>query len=144
VKLDDIHREWERDAAVDEVNLDRAASETPKLHAKYLRLMSEERMIGKKLRADLVQLEADVESRILGTMSREDLERRGWRPEQRRILKPAAAIEVSRDPEVIDMRLRAALQDEKVEVLESIVKMVMNRNFVIKSMIDWQKFKAGA
>lgn len=144
MKLEDIHSEWERDAAVkDTANLDAEASETPKLHAKYLRYMGNERMIMKDLEEDLVKLVFDKTEYYTGKMPKEELDARGWKPEQRRILSGDVDRYVKADKEVSTLKLRIALQKEKVDELESIVKMVMNRNFVIKSMIDWIKFKNG-
>ena len=52
-------------------------------------------------------------------------------------------IHVDADQQVIDMSLRVGIQDEKVSYLESIIKMINNRGFQIKSIIDWAKFTQG-
>ena len=48
------------------------------------------------------------------------------------------------DREIVSLNLRIGYQLEKIDLLESIIKMVMNRNFQIKSAIDWIKFEQGA
>jgi hypothetical protein len=46
--------------------------------------------------------------------------------------------------ELIDLSLKIGMQQEKVELLESIIKSLKNRGFQIKSAIDWFKFTMGA
>ena len=36
------------------------------------------------------------------------------------------------------------MQGEKVDTLESIIKSISNRGYLIKSAIDYEKFKVGA
>lgn len=143
MRLEEIHAMWSEDSNVDNVDLDRESGRTPVLHAKYLRLLSEERMILHTLNEEMNELKAAKTERLLGHMTKEELDRRGWEPERRRIMKPDVSEHLMADPEVIKLRLRIALQKEKCDTLDSIVKMIMNRNFVMKNMIDWRKFTAG-
>ena len=143
MRLEEIHAMWSEDSNVDNVDLDRESGRTPVLHAKYLRLLSEERMILHTLNEEMNELKAAKTERLLGHMTKEELDRRGWEPERRRIMKPDVSEHLMADPEVIKLRLRIALQKEKCDTLDSIVKMIMNRNFVMKIMIDWRKFTAG-
>ena len=41
------------------------------------------------------------------------------------------------------MNLKVAYQNEKVELLETIIKSISNRNFIIKNAIDWNRFVMG-
>jgi hypothetical protein len=47
------------------------------------------------------------------------------------------------DKEIIEMNLRIGYQLEKIELLDSIIKSIMNRNFIIKNAIEWTKFTQG-
>jgi hypothetical protein len=40
--------------------------------------------------------------------------------------------------------LKIAVQQEKVDVLESIIKSIKDRGFQIKNAIEWERFKVGA
>ena len=42
------------------------------------------------------------------------------------------------------MKLKIGDQAEKVELLENIIKSINNRGFLIKSMIDFERFRTGA
>ncbi len=143
MRLDEIHSMWAEDSVVDDVDLDRESGKTPKLHSKYLRILSEERMILHTLNEEMNELKAAKTDRLLGVMSKEELDRRGWEPERRRIMKPDVNDHLMSDPDVVKLRLRVALQKEKCDSLDSILRMIMNRNYVMKSMIDWRKFVAG-
>lgn len=144
MKLDEIHSAWAEDSRIDKTELGVESSRTPVLHAKYLRLLSDERMTYEKLKADFEVLKVAKSDRLLGTMPKEELDRRGWEPERRRFLKGEIEGQLSADRDLIEMRLRIALQKEKCDVLESIVKLISNRNYVVGNMITWQKFVAGA
>jgi hypothetical protein len=48
------------------------------------------------------------------------------------------------DQDIIDLSLKIGLQQEKVDLLESIIKSLTNRGFNIKASIDWYKFTMGA
>ena len=143
MRLEEIHAMWAEDSAIDEVELDKESGKTPRLHAKYLRMMSEERMVLKAIEEELNELKTAKTERLLGNMSKEELDRRGWEPERRRILKPDVSDHLMSDPDMVKLRLRVALQKEKCDSLDSIIKMIMNRNFVMNNMISWRKFTAG-
>lgn len=134
---------WAEDSNVDDVDLDRESGKTPRLHAKYLRILSEERMILQALTEEMNELKAAKTERLLGLMTPQELERRGWEPERRRVLKPDVNDHLLVDPDMVKLRLRVSLQKEKCDSLDSILKMIMNRNYVMKNMIDWRKFTAG-
>jgi len=144
VKLEDIHREWAADAVIDQTELDTVARNIPLLHAKYLRYMSDERMQLKKIQHEHDELENAKIDRLSGKMTQEDLAKWGWQPEPRKYMKEQIFQALKADKDIIEMKLRIAIQQEKVDVLDNIVRAVSNRNFIIKSMIDWCKFKSGA
>jgi hypothetical protein len=70
---------------------------------------------------------------------------KGWTvPAKGMILKQDLPIYMDADKDIIDLNLRMAYQMEKIDLLESIIKSLMNRNFQIKSAIDWTKFMQGS
>jgi hypothetical protein len=60
------------------------------------------------------------------------------------ILKGDIPMYLDADDDVINLSLRIGLQQEKVDLLDSIIKTIINRGFLIKSAIEWQKFTMGA
>ena len=52
VSLDNLMNEWTKDSEVSEVEPSRELLKIPKLHAKYLRIMSHHKLVAKKLATD--------------------------------------------------------------------------------------------
>ena len=66
-----------------------------------------------------------------------------WEPFQFKLLKADIEQYIDADDDVIDSKRSFALQEEKVEFLESVVKSLTNRGYLIKNAIDWKRFSEG-
>lgn len=143
MKLDDIYQEWERDSDINRNELGEEALRIPKLHHKYFKIFTQERLILRKLEFDLKQVKLEKFEFFTQGPTPEQHER-GWKlPPQGKILKSEANNYVDSDQEVIQLALRIGMQLEKIELLESVIKTFTNRGFNIKSAIEWEKFKVG-
>jgi hypothetical protein len=142
--LDEIFDLWSDDTQIDRTELGNAALELAKLHHKYYRIFSQERLTYKKLEADMKQLKLDkYEFYVDGPT--EDHIAKGWKlPPKGRILKSDANQYVDADSDIIAHNLKLAYQQEKLELLADIIKTINNRGFHIKSAIEWERFKVGA
>lgn len=143
MKLEEIHSAWTLDAKINPLDLSGESLNTPKLHGKYLKILSEERLKLKKLRSSKDELTLAKTEYFMGKMAREDMQARGWEPFAMRLLKQDVPTYMNADQDVIRLNLQIGLQEEKVEVLESIMKTIANRGFQIKNYIDWKKFENG-
>ena len=124
--------------------LDEEALKIPRLHQKYYKIYTTERLLLKKLQADLKiyqQLKFEYYS---GEMAQEDLADQGWEPFYKKVLKADLQRYVDTDKEVITRTLKIAHQQEKVDFVSDIIKSLRDRGFLIKSAIDWRKFTNGA
>lgn len=143
MKLDDIYQEWEKDSEINRNELGDEALRIPKLHHKYFKIFTQERLTLRKLEFDLKQLKLEKYEFFTQGPTPEQHEK-GWKlPPQGKILKSDANNYVDADPDVINLALRIGMQLEKIELLESIIKTLTNRGFNIKSAIEWEKFKVG-
>lgn len=143
MKLDDIYQEWENDSEINRNELGDEALRIPKLHHKYFRIFSQERLTLRKLELDLKQLKLEKFEFFTQGPTPEQHEK-GWKlPPQGKILKSEANNYVDTDNEVVQLSLRIGMQLEKIELLESVIKTLTNRGFNIKSAIEWEKFKVG-
>jgi hypothetical protein len=79
-----------------------------------------------------------------GKMSQEELDRHGWEPFDLVILKTEVDRFVESDEEMIKLSAKITLQQEVVSYLESVVKMISNRQWNIRAALDWIKFTQGA
>jgi hypothetical protein len=143
MKLEDIYTEWEQDANIDRSELGNEVLRIPKLHHKYFKIFTNERLILRKYEVELKQLK--LEKHEFFTMGpTEETHARGWRlPPQGKILRSDVNNYIEADKDVVNITLKIGIQQEKLELLESIIKSLTNRGFNIKSAIDWEKFKVG-
>jgi hypothetical protein len=144
MKIEEILDLWEQDTKIDRTELGDAALDVPKLHHKYFKIFSNERLSLRKLESELKQLKLD-KYEFLTQGPNEDNKDKGWRlPAKGMILKGDIPMYLDADDDVINLSLRIGLQQEKVDLLDSIIKTIINRGFLIKSAIEWQKFTMGA
>lgn len=143
MKLDQIYAEWESDAVVDRNNLDIESLKIPKLHSKYHQIYTNERLVLRKLEAELKQLKLDKYEFFTQGPSQET-QQKGWKlPAAGKILKSEANTYVEADQDVIDLTLKIGLQVEKVDLLHSIIDTIQKRTFHIKNSIDFARWQSG-
>ena len=144
MKLEEIQELWNRDREIDIAELAIESVRLPQLHDKYLKIYIDERIKLKSLEFELskmVRLKNDYYS---GRMAQEDLEKLGWEPFLGKILKGEMHSYLEADEDVFRIKTKIVMMEEKINYLDSIVKMINNRGFQIKSAIDWIKFKSGS
>jgi hypothetical protein len=73
----------------------------------------------------------------------DQLKELNWEPFQYKILKSELPMYLDGDEDVSQHLIKMELQQEKVGVLDQIIKSINNRNFVFKNYIDWKKFENG-
>lgn len=144
MKIEEIFAQWELDSQIDKTELGDAALNIPKLHHKYFQILVNEKMQLRKLEADFKRLKLD-KYEFLTQGPNEDTKDKGWKlPPKGMILKGDIPMYMEADEDIINISLKIGLQQEKVELVDSIIKTIINRNFVIRNAIDWQKFTMGA
>jgi hypothetical protein len=143
MNLEDINEMWAIDAKINETDLGSEALKIPKLHNKYYTLYVKEVLRVKKLKSDLKELEMAKYEYYTGTMAEEDLKARGWKPNPLKIMKAEVSRYIDSDKDIISLSLKIDFHSSMASYLEDIVRQINNRNFVIKSAIDWAKFQSG-
>ena len=61
----------------------------------------------------------------------------------KKILKSDVDRHIDRWPEIIQLNLKIAIQQDKIDFLKDINKMIHNRSFVVKDAISWILFTNG-
>lgn len=144
MNIDEILENWNVDSKIDKTELGDAALDIPKLHHKYYQIYVKEKMLLRKQESEMKQLKLD-KYEFLTQGPNEETKDRGWKlPPKGMILKGDIPMYLDADQDIINMSLKIGYQQEKLELLDSIIKTVMNRNFIIRNAIDWQKFTMGA
>jgi len=143
MNIDDITDLWKEDVNIDITELSKEALEIPKLHHKYYQILINEKMLLKKYEFEYKKLKLDkYEFYTQGPT--EETNKKGWElPAKGMILKSDIPMYLDGDPDIINLSLKISYQQEKIDCLESIIKSIMNRGFLIRSAIDWQKFTMG-
>jgi hypothetical protein len=143
MKLEEIQDLWDVDSQIDRTELGDESLRIVRLHAKYFKIYSQERLLLRKMEADLKELYRDKYEWYNGNSSKELLEQRGWEPNPLKILRTDVAMYIGADEVMRTASLRVELQNEKVLFLESIIKSLSTLGFNIKNAIEWSKFQNG-
>ena len=143
MNVDEIFALWEVDSQIDKTELGEEATKIPKLHHKYYQIFLKERLILRKYESDLKQLKLD-KYEFFTQGPNEDTPKEWKLPPRGMILKGDIPMYMDADQDIINMTLKVGLQQEKIDLLDSIIKTIINRNFIIRNAIDWNKFTMGA
>ena len=141
--IDELRTMASVDLTMDNTELDIESMKTPQLHNKYLILFGDEKLILGKYTSDLNVLRRNKWLYYTGKLSREQLEDFGWEPFDLNILKTDIDKFMDADEDIILLSNKILLQKEKVSYLEGVVKIINNRQWSIRSSIDWLKFTQG-
>lgn len=133
----------EKDIAIDNTELGDESTRIPQLHNKYLIFFRDEKLILHKLFADMKVLKKTKWEWFTGKMSAEELQEHGWEPFQLRIMRQDLGLYVDADPDLIEMEAKVEMQKEKVNYLESTLKIIVQRHWMIRNAIEWRKFTQG-
>ena len=143
MKIDELFDLWGKDSQIDRAEIGVESSKIPQLHHKYYKLFSAERLKLRMYEQDYKTLYKDKWDYYQGNTPEEDLREKGWVPNPIRIIKQDLDKYIDSDPDIIKHNLRLAAQKEKVDFLDSVLRMISNRSFQLKGVIDWERFKVG-
>ena len=142
-KLEEIQEFWNADREIDITELANESVRIPQIHDKYLKIYIDERIRLKGLQFELTKLVQLKRDYYAGKLTQEELEKLGWEQFLQRLLKNEISTYIEADEDVIKTKKNIVLIEEKCYYLDSIIKMISNRGFQIKSAIDWIKYKSG-
>ena len=143
MKLEEIQEFWNADREIDITELANESVRIPQIHDKYLKIYIDERIRLKGLQFELTKLVRLKRDYYAGKLTQEELEKLGWEQFLQRLLKNEISTYIEADEDVIKTKKNIVLIEEKCHYLDSIIKMISNRGFQIKSAIDWIKYKSG-
>jgi hypothetical protein len=141
--LNEIHEHWDKDSKIDQTELGQASLSIPQLHSKYMKFFTQERLLLKKMEMDHKELHRLKWEYYTGSLDYDTMQEKGWTPNPLKILRSDVGMYLDSDSDVIKSNLKMAYVKEKIDLLESIVKTLNGRGFLIKNYIDWHKFTNG-
>lgn len=143
MKLEDIQELWHRDSEIDYTELGTESIRIPQIHDKYLKIFTDERIRLKGVEFELSKMVRTKTEYYSGKMSQEELEQHGWEQYLGRLLKNEIVKYIESDDDVIKLKQQLIVLQEKINYLDSVIRMINNRGFQIKNALDWLKFSHG-
>ena len=137
---------WEEDCKIDGMKLDDVSRDTPNLHAKYLRLLTEAKLQMKRAELKQKSLLKDKWLYYNGKMSQEELEEKGWDPDPfngLKVMKGEMDHYYDSDPEIQKSEELIEYWKTIRDTLIDIVDNIKWRHQTIGNMIRWRQFESG-
>ena len=144
MNIDDLVNSWEQDCDIDTNHLDTESFNTAKLHAKYLRLLSQSKMKLSALKSEYNVLRQKKFRYFRGEMPRAELEELGW-PQWQGVkpLKNEMEEFLDGDADLNKLQIKCEYIKNVVDILESIMNQIKARDWSIRNAIEWRKFISG-
>ena len=143
MKLEEIIELWKEDAKLDDLNLDMEVKRIPSMHAKYLDYLSTSRIAFRELSIKKKITQKKLYTYYEGTCNELELADLKREQYQKRIIKSELSSYVEQDQLILEIDYKLGLLQEKIDVLNEIIKSLNNRSFQIKNIIDFRKLMAG-
>ena len=145
LQLNDILEQWKSDSLI-EMPLDESSQKTPKLHSKYLELLSLAKFQLKIAEMEQKTLLKEKWLYYNGKLSEEEIIEKGWSPDPfngLKILKGEMDYYYDADPEIQKSEEKIEYYKNTVSVLTEIVDTIKWRHQTIGNMIKWKVFESG-
>lgn len=140
MKLDEIRELMREDSKIDSAALDSESIKIPYLHAKWYDIFVEELRALKGIEQEYGRLVKEKTEYYLGKADDEVYKEK---PLNLKILKQDLDVYLKADPDLMRLDSKRALQQIKVDTVESFIKSINQRSFNIRNAIEFMKFKNG-
>jgi len=141
--FDELKQQVQEDLKIDSTELAIESVNTPQIHNKYLLFLKKHK---EALAEDERTLRVMKKYKWLyytGKLSKEELDQFKWEPFDLNILKTDVDKFIDADDDVIKLERQITEKKELVCYLDGVVKIVANRQWNIRSAIEWIKFSHG-
>ncbi len=139
-RLDALKQEADKDLEIDDIDLDRALLDTPKIHSKWLSYFTDETMNLKELYGFKEKVKFERWKYYMGKSSDKTYAKE---PLHEKILKTDVDKYLSADEKLSLINDIIATQKALADYIEKVMKEIGNRGFHIKSILDFRKFSSG-
>lgn len=146
IDLNQILEMWSTDCQINNGKLDKSSMETPILHAKYLRMLSESKLMLKKVERDQKVLLKDKWLYYNGKMDYAEIESKGWAYDPfngLKVMKGDMDYYYDSDPEIQRSEEKIEYWKTVISTLTEIIENLKWRHQNISNIIRWKQFEAG-
>ncbi len=141
--VDKVEAEWAVDSKIDLTDLGGVSSKTLELHSKYFKYYNSAKARLRALKGEAAQLKLLKTDYYLGNLDHETLKEKGWKPQQRLVLKTDLNLFLDADPDIIEKNLKISELDDAIYFIDNIIRNINNRGFHVKNILENQKFLNG-
>jgi hypothetical protein len=138
--FDEIQLMWQQDSNINDDEIDIASLQIPQLHAKYMKLFSDFYFKRKQIEIKIKTLRREKFEYYTG---KADPKIYAEKPFDLKILKSEVNMYIESDEDINNLQLKIESFDVIINYLESVLKMISNRTYQIKNVIEWRKFSNG-
>lgn len=145
IDLKEVLASWAEDSKIS-MQLDEDSRNTPLLHAKYLELLSNAKLLLKRAEFSQKTLLKQKWEWYNGKMSHEDIVELGWDPDPfngLKVMKGDMSYYYDADPEIQKSEEKIQYYKTVVETLTEIVSNLNWRHQTIGNIIKWKQFESG-
>jgi hypothetical protein len=144
MNIEQLQEAWDVDCQIDDNYLGENSTTTPKLHAKYLKMLVTVKLKHTKYQSDYNLLRKNKFRYYRGELSRDELNDLQWQQWQGvKPLKNEMDEFLTGDEELNAMRTRIDYLETMIYFLESVLSQIKARDWQIKTAVEWKKFLAG-
>lgn len=142
-QIEQLLEMWKKDCEIDRTEPGKALLDVPKLHSKYLDILSRHRLLSKDAELNLSKMKRLKWEFYTGKLDEKTLKEKGWEPFPF-TLKSEIAMYLESDEDIARYVAKKAMHDEIVELCQSILKELNSRTYQLKTFVDWEKFIQGS
>lgn len=145
IDLKEVLASWAEDSKIS-MHLDEDSRNTPLLHAKYLELLSNAKLLLKRAEFSQKTLLKQKWEWYNGKMPQEEVKELGWNPDPfngLKIMKGDMNYYYDADPEIQKSEEKIQYYKTVVETLTEIVSNLNWRHQTISNIIKWKQFESG-
>lgn len=141
-QVDELLEMWRQDCDIDRTEPDKELLNIPKLHSKYLNILSRHRLLSKDAQFKYNKMKKIKWEYYTGKLDDDQLKKYGWEPFPF-ILKSDISTYLDSDDDLNKHLVNQAVHEEIIELCTSILKELNSRTFQLRDYINWQKFIQG-
>lgn len=145
--LEQILDNWKVDCQIDDVELDKSSKDTPKLHAKYVELLSLAKLQKHRKEMEFKKLLKDKFMWYNGKMDKATIDERGWDYDPfdglSKPMKSDMDYFYESDDQIQTLQSQIEYWKTVVDTLSDIVSNITWRHQTIGNMIKWRQFTSG-
>jgi hypothetical protein len=141
-KLNEVLAMWEKDSEMDRTEPGNELLKIPKLHSKYLQILSTHKLLVKEAEFKYAKMRKLKWEYYTGKLDEDTLKKYGWEPFQF-TLKSDLSTYLEADEDLNKYLASKILNEEIVDVCQFILKELNSRTFQLRDFISWEKFIQG-